>query len=137
MSIWSQSHLWRLKWLCITASHTSLQRGMSKLYLETNRNTTTTQIICKLCSWSWCQKLNISSCKKEQFTGSSKLGLSNHVLVNALPSMFCMENLETVLSCSLFSKFMNQKCHFGSLFVTFLKIWTYIQHSPVTVHHKL
>ena len=44
--------------LCIKASHTSLQRGMSKLYLETNRNTTL-QIDCKLYSWSWCQKLSI------------------------------------------------------------------------------
>ena len=26
VSIWSQSHLWRLKWLCIKASHISLQK---------------------------------------------------------------------------------------------------------------
>ena len=50
----------------IKASHNiSLQRGMSTLYLETNRNKTI-QIICKLCSWSWCQKCNTSSCQKEQ-----------------------------------------------------------------------
>ena len=38
---------------------------MSKLYLETNRNTDI-QIICKLSSWGWCQKVNISLFQKEQ-----------------------------------------------------------------------
>ena len=41
VSIWSQLHLWRLKQLCSKASYISLQRGMSKIFLETNRNTTT------------------------------------------------------------------------------------------------
>ena len=65
VSIWSQSHLWRLEYLSIKADHISLQRGMSKLYLETNRNTDI-QIICKLCSSGWCQKVNVSSLQKEQ-----------------------------------------------------------------------
>ena len=30
VSIWSQSHWWRLIWLCIRVRHISLQRGMSK-----------------------------------------------------------------------------------------------------------
>ena len=76
VSIWSQLHLWRLIWLCIQASHISLQREMSELCLETKRNKYT-QILCKLCLWGWCQKSEFLIVPKgTKFTGPGKLGLS-------------------------------------------------------------
>ena len=64
VSIWSQSHFWRLEKFYLDRAYIIVKRNVYTL-LRNNRNTNI-QIICKLCLWDWCQKVNISSFQKEQ-----------------------------------------------------------------------
>ena len=57
-------------------SHISLQRGLSKLYLETNRNTDTNYMQVVIL-WLMSKSESLIVSKGTQFTGSGKLGLTD------------------------------------------------------------